>query len=196
MFLEQMTNGGLPPLYIHCDRSAELVRGLDEGYYDVICALSGLHRGSEPEFAWPEEIVWARRPDFVMSPGMPVPLVVWPGNFDEMSPVEAMERDGVSYRIVFSSADLQARLAAVTSGVGLMVLPRRLLRKPLVAAYDYYLPKLRPAHTRIELRRGFQAEGLDTLLALLRSLAPEGMATAEHTPKFSDLNERSVRTTA
>ncbi|HWK96302.1 MAG TPA: LysR family transcriptional regulator [Pseudolabrys sp.] len=175
-FLELASEEKLPPLYIHCDRSMDLVKGLADGYFDIVFSLMNPQREANTEFAWQEEVVWARRADFVLSPGMPLPLVVWPDDYDELSAVEAVERAGSSYRVAFAAADLQSRMAAVAAGIGLMVLPKRLLRAPLIAASDYYLPKLRQTDAGVEIRRGFEADGLDKLLALLRRLAPRSDA--------------------
>ena len=147
------------------------MQGLVDGYFDIIFSLMNPQREANIAFAWNEEVVWVRRADFVLSPGMPLPLVVWPGDYDELA-VEAVERAGASYRIAFAAADLRARMAAVAAGFGLMLLPRRLLRPPLIAASDYYLPQPRRTNAGVELRHGFEAEGLDKLVALLRRLAP------------------------
>lgn len=171
-FFDLLREHETPPLHIRSDRSAELVQGLEDGYFDVVFALMNPQRGGPAEFSWPEEIVWTRRSDFVISPGMPLPLVVWPGGYDELSVLEAVERAGCSYRVAYAGADLQSRISAVAAGMGLMVLPKRLLRPPLVAASDYYLPKLPPTNASANVRRGFEADDLDTLLVFLRRLAP------------------------
>ena len=169
-FLDIATGPDMPALSVQCDRSSKLVMGLNEGYLDVVCGLLRDDCDDAPAMIWSEEMVWARRRDFVLSPGMALPIVVWPADFDELSAVEALERAGVAYRIAFASADLQARIAAVATGIGLMILPKRMLREPLVAARDYYLPKLVATRAGVRVRPGFEADGLEALLALFRKM--------------------------
>lgn len=204
-FVELLKEHGGPPLYIHCDRSPELTKGLNESHFDVVCGLTHSPRQEASAITWTEEMVWTRRPDFVISPGTPLPLVVWPADFDEQPAVEAVERARVSYRIAFSSADLHARIAAVSAGIGLMVMPKRLLTPQLVVANDYYLPKLEAANGAVRVRPGFEAEGLDALLGLLRRLAPASSPmpahdangqVAAHRPDVAQSDKQSKRRTA
>lgn len=199
-FLESASGPGMPTLSVHCDRSSKLVKGLNEGYLDVVCGLLRDACDDAPAIVWNEEMVWARRRDFVLSPGMPLPIVVWPADFDEFSAVEALERAGVAYRIAFASADLQSRIAAVATGIGLMILPKRMLRDPLVAAHDYYLPKLTATRAGVRVRPGFEVDGLEILLDLFRKmdrdLCDDPAKQASHRGARANSDVRSIRATA
>jgi DNA-binding transcriptional LysR family regulator len=60
------------------------------------------------------------------------------------------------YRIAFSSPDYHARIDAAKAGIGLTLLPKRLVPESLMAANEYYLPA--PGTPKIFLctRAGFR----------------------------------------
>jgi DNA-binding transcriptional LysR family regulator len=67
-------------------------------------------------------------------------LLTWPGQIMHELMVQALERKAMIYRIAFSSPDYHARIEAAKAGVGLTVLPKRLLPASLIEANEYYLP--------------------------------------------------------
>ncbi|MBS0535097.1 MAG: LysR family transcriptional regulator [Proteobacteria bacterium] len=176
--------GGERRFLFHCGRSDDISKALIEGFVDVACLLHNPQQVDELAVSWQEDIVWARRSDFVLSPGAPIPLVSWPGNSAELPAINALEQAGISYRIVFTSADLRARQAAVAAGIGLMTMPAWLVAPPLVIANDYYLPKLRPLRAGVAIRRGFDAADAKDIIAWFTKLGPEGtVQTAAAQPK-------------
>ena len=178
-FLVAWQAAGAPRGFLfQCDRSDDISKALNEGFADIGCIFQNPQQIDELAVSWQEEFVWVRRSDFVLSPGAPIPLVTWPGNCTELPAINALEKAGMSYRIVFTSADLRARQAAVTAGIGLMTMPAWLVRSPLVVANDYYLPKLRPMRAGIAIRRGFDAETAKEMIDLFAKLAPVGAAYA------------------
>ncbi len=80
--------------------------------------------------------------DFTLSPGAPIPLLTWPGQIVHNVMIQALERKGMIYRIAFSSPDYHARIEAAKAGIGLTLLPTALIPASLLAANEYYLPKL------------------------------------------------------
>lgn len=169
----------------HCDRSDDISKAVNEGFADIGCIFQNPQQIDDLAVAWQEEFVWARRAEFVLSPGAPIPLVSWPGNSAELPAINALEQAGISYRIVFTSADLRARQAAVAAGIGLMAMPAWLVAPPLVIANDYYLPKLRPMRCGVAIRRGFDAEAAKEIIDVFATLAPAAAArlTANATAK-------------
>lgn len=154
------------------DPSTELARGLLEGYVDIGCIVNPPADGGELIESWSEQSVWVRAKDFVLSPGAPVPLVSWPGGFLDRLSTEALEKAGLSYRVVFASADYEARLAAVRARIGLMALPSRKVPEGLIVAREYYLPPLEPLPAGIVVRLDRRNVKNHPVIETLRSLAP------------------------
>jgi DNA-binding transcriptional LysR family regulator len=155
-----------------CDHSAELGRGLIEGYVDVGCIVNPPPDAGDLIAGWSEQSVWVRAKDFVLSPGAPVPLVSWPGGFLDRLSVDALEKAGLSYRVVFASADYEARLAAVRARIGLMALPSRKVPEGLIVAKEYYLPVLDLLPAGIVVRADRRNLKSHPIIEALRSLAP------------------------
>jgi DNA-binding transcriptional LysR family regulator len=190
LFLELWKQAGAPlPLHIACDSSTELARRLAEGFSDVACLLDDGRQALDLVTSWNEDFVWARSRDFVLSPGLPIPLVTWPGSLSDMLAINALERAGLAYRVAFASPDQHARIAATASGIGLIGQPLRRLSAPLVVAREYYLPAIAPVRAGIVVRSGLDAAPLRDLIALLGRLAPVAANAARD-------DERAVRKAA
>jgi DNA-binding transcriptional LysR family regulator len=159
------------PVCVHCDESSELVRMLSEGYLDVACLVQA--PANVAIATWEEPFVWARAPHFVLSPGAPVPLVSIALDLSNSVAVDALERSGVTFRLVFESPDFWARIAAVRAGMGIMALPARHLPADLVVARDYYLPAINSPLGGICVRAGAKDANLDALIQLLYELKNE-----------------------
>ncbi len=166
----------LANVVIHAGSSAEICEGLLERYIDIGCFL-GEHE-SDADIAtlvvkqWEEQFVWVRSPRFVLSHGLPIPLLTWPG---EQLMVAALTKSGAPYRIAFNSPDHHAQLAAAEAGIGLTVIPRRLIPPDLVEAKEYYLPRLPPSKAylcaRTDAGSNQAASFLGTLSPLFSSAA-------------------------
>ena len=173
LFLDIWKQAGAPiPLHIACDSSAELARRLAEGFNDIACLLDDGRQDLNLVMSWREDFVWARSRDFVLSPGMPIPLVTWPGSLSDMLAIGALERAGLAYRVAFASPDQHARVAAAAAGIGLIGQPLRRLDAPLVVAREYYLPAIAPVRAGIAVRVGFDVAPLQKLTAALGRLVP------------------------
>jgi hypothetical protein len=98
--------------------------------------------------------------------------VSWPGGILERLSVEALEKAGLTYRVVFASADYEARIAAVRARMGLMALSSRKVPDGLVIAKEYYLPALDSLPAGIVLRREQGHLKSHPVVEALRSLAP------------------------
>jgi hypothetical protein len=97
-----------------------------------------------------------------------------------------LEKAGLTYRVVFASADYEARLAAVKARVGLMTAPLRRVPESLVVAKEYYLPSLEPMPAGILLRPERRDIKGHQVVAALRSLMPAPM------PSTSKLASKTV----
>jgi DNA-binding transcriptional LysR family regulator len=163
------------PVNFSCDNSANLAKGMLDGYLDIACLLRPSKEQNDLAASWMEEFVWVRSANFVLSPGSPVPLIGWPGGLSDLPMVRALEKAGMAYRIVFACSEHHARVEAVLAGMGIMALPLRQFAPPLVKATEYYLPPLQPLRAGIAVRSGLDTETAKHFVNLMSRLGPEDM---------------------
>lgn len=158
--LEVMSKAEMANINIYADNSAEISKCLADGFIDVGIFLGMVDMPPDSAIdivaQRDDEVTWVRSRDFTLSPGAPVPLLTWPGQIMHDLMIQALNRKGMVYRIAFSSPDYHARIDAAKAGVGLTLLPKRLVPEPLMAANEYYLPP--PGTPKIFLcaRAGFR----------------------------------------
>lgn len=158
--LEVMSKAEMANINIYADNSAEISKCLADGFIDVGIFLGMVDMPPDSAIdivaQRDDEVTWVRSRDFTLSPGAPVPLLTWPGQIMHDLMIQALDRKGMVYRIAFSSPDYHARIDAAKAGVGLTLLPKRLVPEPLMAANEYYLPP--PGTPKIFLcaRAGFR----------------------------------------
>jgi DNA-binding transcriptional LysR family regulator len=165
------------------DLSTELARLSLEGHLKVACIVDPPVELGNPAFEWEEDFVWVRGPNFVLRPGTPIPLIGWPGIVADQPMVQALESARLSYRIVFTSADHQARMLAVASGVGIMGVPLCDAGGKLVIAKEYYLPPMRKIRLGIFLGLRAEQEVVSDIVDVLKRLAAQ--RSERSTPKLS-----------
>lgn len=175
--MEQMGKSDLANICIYADNSAEIAKCLMDGFIDIGIFLSvpELRNDMAVEVIGErnDDMTWIRSTDFTLSPGAPIPLLTWPGQVTHDLMIQALEQKGMVYRIAFSSPDYHARIEAAKAGIGLTILPKRMVPAPLVAANEYYLPQLRAPRLLLCARAGFHAKNrqlMDTLHASFLSL--------------------------
>ncbi|RYH67997.1 MAG: LysR family transcriptional regulator [Alcaligenaceae bacterium] len=142
--MEVLNKAEMKNFSIYADNSAEIVKYLSDGFVDIGIYISMSDTPPDPRIEIvdqrDDEVTWVRAKDFTLSPGAPVPLLTWPGQIMHELMVQALERKGMVYRIAFSSPDYHARIEAAKAGIGLTVLPKRLVPASLIVADEYYLP--------------------------------------------------------
>jgi DNA-binding transcriptional LysR family regulator len=174
-FVKHQTRESLADIFIHTDHSTMIGRGLIDGYIDMAC----IYENEVIKAEFEEPLVWVRSSDFVLSPGAPIPLLTWPGD-DWM--IRTMVKQGLSYRIVFSSPDHHAKLAALKAGVGIAAMPKRTVPPDLVCAKEYYLPPLPPIKALLCARLGLDNDQAWVVMKQLSALffdSPAGSASSK-----------------
>lgn len=170
-FVKRQTAKTIAEVFIHTDHSIAIGKGLIEGYIDVACIYD--NPAIDPEVRelvvneFEEPSVWVRAREFVLSPGSPIPILTWPG--DDWT-VRTLTKHGLSYKIVFNSPDLHARLAATRAGLGLTAVPVRMIPPYLTRAREYYLPPLHPLTALLCVRLGLEGDRLTALVKELSAL--------------------------
>jgi DNA-binding transcriptional LysR family regulator len=170
-FLRHEDATSLSGIVMHTDNSLGITKSLIDGYIDVACFLENLETAADVEELIinerKEEFVWVRSKDFVLSPGMPIPLLTWPGD-DIM--VRTLRKAGLAYSIIFNSPDYHAKIVALECGIGLAALPSRMIPAPLVQAKEYYLPPLPPVRMLLCARRELETTNATQLLKRLSNV--------------------------
>jgi DNA-binding transcriptional LysR family regulator len=161
-------------LSIYADSSTQILKALLSGYVDIAVFFCSADTPSDSSFnvAGEDEkdLVWVRARDFVLSPGAPIPLVTWPGQFNHSLMIEALEKHGMIYRLAFTSPDVHSALAAGAAGIGILSLPREFVPPSLTIAGDYYLPRLKPIRLLLAVRSGMQSRHSEIVDRLSRHL--------------------------
>jgi len=160
-------------LHLQCSNSADLSKAMVDGYLDIACLLNPADGIGELVADWQEKFVWVRSRSFTLSPGSPIPVIGWSGGLTDQPVIQALEKAGLTYRIVFASDDYHARLTAVSAGIGLASMPERYVESNMVIAKDFYLPPLAPMHAAIRVRKGIRSDKIAQATNILKLLAPD-----------------------
>jgi DNA-binding transcriptional LysR family regulator len=154
---------------IVCDRSESLLKRLASGFFDATLAFSSAKQSeTTPEVEWKEPLVWVCHPEFVLSPGAPLPLLSWPNSVTDQIAIQACEQAHIGYTTEFSGDQLTAIIEALQLKLGFFCAPERSVPHGMKVAKDYFLPKLPSMHAGIYKNTDL----LDTRLnGLVRCLA-------------------------
>jgi DNA-binding transcriptional LysR family regulator len=140
-----------------CSNVADLEEKLKSGYLDLVFMLAMTDSRRNLLAEWDEKIAWVRAAShFPVTEGAPIPFVGRQDGFMDSRVLDMLDDQDTPYRIVFSATDIGPIVAAVEAGMGVMLMPERLVPDTLVIARDRILPKLP------QLRSGvFHKEGFD-----------------------------------
>jgi DNA-binding transcriptional LysR family regulator len=143
-------------LRTHCELTRPLIEGIGRGVYDlvVIKQAPGQAVAGAREIRR-EELVWAEAAGRSRPRAAPIDLVLSPEPcvYRERA-LAALDAAGLPWRIVYTSPSLAGAAAAVRAGLGITVLPRRILPEGLVPARDPALPPLADTTICLLLRPG------------------------------------------
>lgn len=103
------------------DRSQKLVEAVESGQLDLAIGVDGLS-GTSVRTVRRDRVEWLGHEDFELSAGEPVPLVMFepPCIFREAA-INALNRAGREWQVVFTSPSLSGLRAAVEARLGLTV---------------------------------------------------------------------------
>jgi DNA-binding transcriptional LysR family regulator len=170
-FIQQQTLESLADIFIHTEDSTSIGRGLVEGYIDIACIYR--NQRMEPDVdrmvvnEREEALVWVRARNFSLTPAAPLPILTFPGD-DWMIPT--LTRLGLSFKIIFNSADYHARIGAAEAGVGLTSIPASRIPPTLVRAEESYLPPLPGIKMILCARLGLETPNASELMRSLSRL--------------------------
>jgi DNA-binding transcriptional LysR family regulator len=105
--------------------SRELQKGFETGEFDLVMIKQ--KRGETlGTMHWPEPLSWLESADYPVSDVDPLPLVAFPPNgLYRSDMMEALDRIGRPWHVVFTSSSLASVQSAIAEGLGVSLLPAR-----------------------------------------------------------------------
>lgn len=120
----------------------DLAKSLEAGYLDAAFIVAVPQPHARLLATWNEKLAWVCAPDFLLSPGAPIPVLSRPHSGSDQVMFEVLERHGMQFSVAFVAEDFSAQLAALRAGLGFFVMPERMVMPDLKIAREYYLPPL------------------------------------------------------
>lgn len=159
-------------LEVQSGLSHEIWQGFEGGELDLALIKQGRGQG-EPIARWREPLAWVDSRDWPAAGRDPVPLVVFPSEgLYRRQITDALDARGIAWRIAYVSASLASLQGAVSAGIGVSLLPARLLQPDQVALTHW--PAVRPVELALHLGAG-GSEPLSRLCEALITLCDEVM---------------------
>lgn len=157
-----------------CASAKVLAERHKSGYVDLVFMLAPTESRRNVLAEWNEKPVWVRAPHlFPMSDGEPIPFVSHQNGFMDRKVLEVLDERNVAYRIVFSASDIASMIAAVEAGIGLMIMPDRVIPESLIVAHERILPKLPELRAGVFCREGFDlARHMPLVTAFISAVQP------------------------
>ncbi len=153
-------------LNVHCEFTMDLLKGFESQWYDLILIKQdpqNPHPRSEE--VWKEPLVWvANKEKFHFDwKQAPLPLVLGPSScVYRKRAVDTLNKEGISWRVVYTSPSLTGTFAAVKAGLGISVLPLKMIPKELQMVRT--LPPLKDAQIAL-LKQEYISEAGSALSA-------------------------------
>ena len=167
-------------LEVQSDLSHALWQAFEAGELDLALIKQGRGQG-EPIARWREPLAWVDSRDWPAGERDPVPLVVFPSEgLYRRQITDALDARGIPWRIAYVSASLASLQGAVSAGIGVSLLPTRLLQPDQVELTHW--PSVRPVELALHLGAG-GSESLARLCEALIALCDEVMGEEAIVPR-------------
>ncbi|WP_258228670.1 LysR substrate-binding domain-containing protein, partial [Aeromonas sp. HMWF015] len=159
-------------LEVQSGLSHEIWQRFEAGELDLALVKQTRGQGS-PLASWREPLVWVDSRDWPARERDPLPLVVFPSEgLYRRQMTEALDGLGRRWRIAYVSASLASLQGAVSAGIGVSLLPKRLMPVDQLALTQW--PKVAPVE--LALHAGVSgSEPLTRLSSALIALCDEVM---------------------
>ena len=120
---------------VTCDLSVELLKGLRDGRYDMVVAMTPDGPAEGAFMTWREGLTWAGSAAAApFGDGDPVRLVCYPeGCLYRRAMLSALQREGRAFDVVYATPSQSGIEAAVTAGFGVTAIASRVLPQSLRA---------------------------------------------------------------
>ncbi|MFB2844722.1 LysR family transcriptional regulator [Aeromonas veronii] len=159
-------------LEVQSGLSHEIWQRFEAGELDLALVKQTRGQGA-PLASWREPLVWVDSHDWPARERDPLPLVVFPSEgLYRRQMTEALDGLGRRWRIAYVSASLASLQGAVSAGIGVSLLPKRLMPADQLALTQW--PKVAPVELALHAG-GSGSEPLTRLSAALIALCDEVM---------------------
>jgi DNA-binding transcriptional LysR family regulator len=111
---------------VHCQLTKILIHEFESQNYDIVLIKQDpKNPHPKSEEVWKEKLVWIRNEmPFIKRRDETVPLVLAPSPcVYRQRAIDALNKEGIRWRIVYTSPSLAGTLAAVKAGLGISILP-------------------------------------------------------------------------
>ena len=167
-------------LEVQSDLSHALWQAFEGGELDLALIKQGRGQG-EPIARWREPLAWVDSREWPAAGRDPLPLVVFPSEgLYRRQMTDALDAEGIPWRIAYVSASLASLQGAVSAGIGVSLLPTRLLQPDQVELTHW--PSVRPVELALHLGAG-GSEPLARLCEALITLCDEVMGEEAIVPR-------------
>jgi len=159
----------------------ELSRRLANGYLDLAVLPLTPQNAAAALVRWSEPLVFLCAPDFLLSPGRPIPLIGAAGDAAHRAALAALEVAGQLFVLVVAADDWTARLSALRAGFGYVVAPERVAQmhldgRPLKIAREHFLPRLPDLRLGVFTRPDIGLSRDDKVIAALTRILARDLA--------------------
>lgn len=155
-----------------CERADVLLKDLNARSIDVVYTCNAADTPNTAVVRWIEQLYWAKSPNLKLNPGMPLPLVRWPGTHPDRVATDILQKHNVQFCLSFSGPEWSARRTAVISGLGVCATLARLITPEMEIIRDV-LPPLPAFETGLFARDGLDMRRFGSLVrALVEELEP------------------------
>ncbi|KRV89620.1 LysR family transcriptional regulator [Aeromonas veronii] len=159
-------------LEVESGLSHEIWQRFEAGELDLALVKQTRGQGA-PLASWREPLVWVDSRDWPARERDPLPLVVFPSEgLYRRQMTEALDGLGRRWRIAYVSASLASLQGAVSAGIGVSLLPKRLMPADQLALTQW--PKVAPVELALHAG-GSGSEPLSRLSSALIALCDEVM---------------------
>ncbi|PTS74896.1 LysR family transcriptional regulator [Aeromonas sp. HMWF036] len=159
-------------LEVQSGLSHEIWQRFEAGELDLALVKQTRGQGS-PLACWREPLVWVDSRDWPARERDPLPLVVFPSEgLYRRQMTEALDGLGRRWRIAYVSASLASLQGAVSAGIGVSLLPKRLMPADQLALIQW--PRVAPVELALHAG-GRGSEPLTRLSSALIALCDEVM---------------------
>ncbi len=151
---------------------AEIHDDLKAGYLDAAYIVRDGTDDSQRGQGWDETMCWVSCPGFVVGEGRPIPFLSWPDSLSDRLAIASLSQSETPYTVVLVAYDLATLLSAIRAGIGVCVLPQRLVPKDLRTAEHHFLPPLPLARSRIYVNEGLPQQQAQLLREAIEEVMP------------------------
>ncbi|WPX96677.1 LysR substrate-binding domain-containing protein [Candidatus Bandiella euplotis] len=133
-----------------CDLTLNLFEKFKNKIFDIVLVKMNRPEDFPNGFdVWSEPLKWVGDVN-LLSSNKPIPLVLSPQPcVYRRAAIDALEKAGRSWRLVFSSTSYTSSVAAVKAGMGITVMPSTMISDELMEIESKYMPNLPDTHVSL-----------------------------------------------